>query len=96
MDVCVCVCLCVYVRLCAAYHLLVLYKDRTGRLGMSMASVNGSILVNYVQPSSPAELAGLKFGDEIASVSVSAVVSHRGTSPHGRLLDRAYYMQTTD
>ena len=70
-------CLCVCVRLCAAYHLLVLYKDRTGRFGMGVASVNGSILVNYVQPSSPAELAGLKFGDEIASVSV-VLWSHTG------------------
>ena len=51
---------------------MVLHKDRLGRFGLGIASVSGSILVNFVQRSSPAELAGLQFGDEITSVSGSS------------------------
>ena len=36
--------------------------------------MNGAVLVNYVAPSSPAELAGLKFGDQITSVNREAVM----------------------
>ena len=66
MCVCVCVCVCV----CAVgIRELVLCKDKKGTIGMCVMSISKGVFVAMVQKDSPAAMAGLRFGDQILSVS---------------------------
>ena len=56
--------------MCAAgIRELVLCKDKTGKIGFCVMSINKGVFVAMVQKDSPAAIAGLRFGDQILSVS---------------------------
>lgn len=48
---------------------LVLCKDQKGKIGLCVMSINKGVFVAMVQKDSPAAMAGLRFGDQILSVS---------------------------
>ena len=48
---------------------LVLCKDKKGTIGMCVMSISKGVFVAMVQKDSPAAMAGLRFGDQILSVS---------------------------
>lgn len=52
---------------------LILCKDKDGKVGVRVASVNCGIFVCLVARGSPAELGGLRFGDQILEVNGSQV-----------------------
>ncbi|CAH2232760.1 jg15506 [Pararge aegeria aegeria] len=48
---------------------IILCKDRDGRCGLRLHSVNNGVFVCYVAAGSPAALAGLRFGDQILEIN---------------------------
>ena len=48
---------------------MVLCKDAKGKCGVSFYSVNKGVFVCFVQKNSPAAIAGVRFGDQILTVS---------------------------
>ncbi len=44
-------------------------KDGKGKCGVSLHSVSKGVFVCFVQKGSPAAMAGLRFGDQILTVS---------------------------
>lgn len=48
---------------------VILCKDAKGKCGMSFFSVNKGVFVCFVQKNSPAAVAGVRFGDQILTVS---------------------------
>ncbi|XP_045785267.1 syntenin-1-like [Maniola jurtina] len=48
---------------------VILCKDRDGKCGLRLHSVNNGIFVCYVAAGSPAALAGLRFGDQILEIN---------------------------
>jgi len=53
---------------------VVLCKDAKGKCGVSFHAVNKGIFVCFVQKGSPAAMAGVRFGDQILTVRICAVV----------------------
>ena len=59
---------------------MVLCKDAKGKCGVSFHAVNKGVFVCFVQKNSPAAMAGVRFGDQILTVSLvgsSATSSRR-------------------
>lgn len=52
-----------------AIRQVVLCKDRDGKCGVRLHSVNNGVFVCYVAANSPAALAGLRFGDQILEIN---------------------------
>lgn len=52
-----------------AIRQVVLCKDRDGKCGVRLHSVNNGVFVCYVGAKSPAALAGLRFGDQILEIN---------------------------
>ena len=50
-------------------HEVTLCKDAKGKCGVSLHPVNKGVFVCFIQKDSPAALSGLRFGDQILSVS---------------------------
>ncbi|XP_034840064.1 syntenin-1-like [Maniola hyperantus] len=48
---------------------VILCKDRDGKCGLRLHSVNNGVFVCYVAAGSPAALAGLRFGDQILEIN---------------------------
>ncbi|CAH0720732.1 unnamed protein product, partial [Brenthis ino] len=48
---------------------VILCKDKDGRCGLRLHSVNNGVFVCYVAAGSPAALAGLRFGDQILEIN---------------------------
>lgn len=48
---------------------MVLCKDGKGKCGVSFYAVNKGVFVCFVQRDSPAAVAGVRFGDQILTVS---------------------------
>ena len=61
--------LCAPVRVCAGVREVVLCKDKKGTIGLCVMSINKGVFVAMVQKDSPAAMAGMRFGDQILSVS---------------------------
>lgn len=52
-----------------AIRQLVLCKDKDGKVGLRLHSVNNGVFVCYVAAGSPAALVGLRFGDQILEMN---------------------------
>ncbi|CAG5012705.1 unnamed protein product [Parnassius apollo] len=52
-----------------AIRQVVLCKDRDGKCGLRLHSVNNGVFVCYITNGSPAALAGLRFGDQILEIN---------------------------
>ncbi|CAK1552129.1 unnamed protein product [Leptosia nina] len=52
-----------------AIRQVILCKDRDGKCGLRLHSVNNGVFVCYVAAGSPAALAGLRFGDQILEIN---------------------------
>lgn len=56
-----------------AIRQVILCKDREGKCGLRLHSVNNGVFICYVQTGSPAALAGLRFGDQVLEINNVAV-----------------------
>jgi len=54
---------------CLGVREVVLCKDAKGKCGISFHAVNKGVFVCFVQKNSPAAMAGVRFGDQILTVS---------------------------
>ena len=61
--------MCVCVHVCTGVREVVLCKDAKGKCGVSFHAVNKGVFVCFVQKNSPAAMAGVRFGDQILTVS---------------------------
>ncbi|KAK2583376.1 hypothetical protein KPH14_009367 [Odynerus spinipes] len=61
---------------------LTLCKDKEGKIGLRVHSVNNGIFVCLVSQDSPAALAGLRFGDQILSVNDICVAGYTMDQVH--------------
>lgn len=52
-----------------AIRQVILCKDRDGKCGLRLHSVNNGVFVCYVADGSPAALAGLRFGDQVLEIN---------------------------
>lgn len=52
-----------------AIRQVMLCKDKDGKCGLRLHSINSGIFVCYVAAGSPAALAGLRFGDQILEIN---------------------------
>ncbi|XP_013186531.1 syntenin-1 [Amyelois transitella] len=64
---------------------VVLCKDRDGKCGLRLHSVNSGVFVCYVAAGSPAALAGLRFGDQILEINNVSVAGMSMDQCHGLL-----------
>lgn len=53
---------------------MVICKDGKGKCGVSFHAVNKGVFVCFVQKNSPAAMGGVRFGDQILTVSVGGLV----------------------
>ncbi|XP_049875871.1 syntenin-1-like, partial [Pectinophora gossypiella] len=68
-----------------AIRQVVLCKDKDGRCGLRLHSVNNGVFVCYVQAGSPAALVGLRFGDQILEINNVALAGMTMDQCHGLL-----------
>ncbi|KAG7188574.1 hypothetical protein KM043_008205 [Ampulex compressa] len=61
---------------------LMLCKDKDGKIGLRVHSVNNGIFVCLVSQNSPAALAGLRFGDQILSINDVSVAGYTMDQVH--------------
>ena len=52
---------------------MVICKDAKGKCGVSFYPVNKGVFVCFVQKGSPAAMGGIRFGDQILTVSLGAI-----------------------
>lgn len=64
---------------------VVLCKDKDGKCGVRLHSVNNGVFVCYVAANSPAALAGLRFGDQILEINNVALAGMSMDQCHGLL-----------
>lgn len=62
-----------------------LCKDKDGKCGVRLHSVNSGVFVCYVGANSPAALAGLRFGDQILEINNVSVAGMTMDQCHGLL-----------
>lgn len=68
-----------------AIRQVVLCKDKDGKCGLRLHSVNNGVFVCYVSANSPAALAGLRFGDQILEINNIALAGMTMDQCHGLL-----------
>ena len=68
-----------------AIRQIVLCKDKDGKCGIRLHSVNSGVFVCYVGANSPAALAGLRFGDQILEINNVSVAGMTMYQCHGLL-----------
>ena len=61
---------------------LTLCKDKDGKIGLRVHSVNSGIFVCLVSPNSPAAIAGLRFGDQILEINSTTVAGYSMDQVH--------------
>lgn len=64
---------------------VILCKDKHGKCGLRLHSVNNGIFVCYVEAGSPAALAGLRFGDQILEINDVAMAGLSMEQSHALL-----------
>lgn len=64
---------------------VILCKDKDGKCGLRLHSVNNGIFVCYVAAGSPAALAGLRFGDQILEINNVALAGMTMEQSHALL-----------
>ncbi|KAJ8722789.1 hypothetical protein PYW07_003969 [Mythimna separata] len=64
---------------------VILCKDKDGKCGVRLHSVNNGVFVCYVAANSPAALAGLRFGDQILEINNVALAGMSMDQCHGLL-----------
>ncbi|XP_046468330.1 syntenin-1 [Neodiprion pinetum] len=67
---------------------LTLCKDKDGKIGMRVHSVNNGVFVCLVSPNSPASMAGLRFGDQVLEINGVTVAGYSMDQAH-KLLRKA-------
>ena len=55
---------------------MVICKDAKGKCGLSMHAVSKGVFISFVQKNSPAAMAGIRFGDQILTVSAHLLNSN--------------------
>lgn len=68
-----------------AIRQVVLCKDKYGKCGLRVHSINSGLFVCYVAANSPAALAGLRFGDQILEINNRACAGMTMDQAHGLL-----------
>lgn len=67
---------------------LILCKDKDGKIGLRVHSVNNGVFVCLVSQNSPASLAGLRFGDQILEINGTTLAGYSMDQVH-KLLRKA-------
>lgn len=67
---------------CSFSSQLILCKDKDGKIGVRVHSVNNGIFVCLVSQNSPAAIAGLRFGDQILSINEVCVAGYSMDQVH--------------
>ncbi|XP_076321372.1 LOW QUALITY PROTEIN: syntenin-1-like [Tachypleus tridentatus] len=62
-----------------------LCKDKNGKIGLRLHSVNKGVFVALVNAGTPASLAGLRFGDQILMINDEVVAGYNMDKVHGLL-----------
>lgn len=68
-----------------AIRQVVLCKDKNGKCGLRVHSINSGLFVCYVAANSPAALAGLRFGDQILEINNRACAGMTMDQAHSLL-----------
>jgi len=61
---------------------LILCKDGDGKVGLRVHPINNGIFVCLVSQSSPAAMAGLRFGDQILNINDTCVAGYTMDQVH--------------
>lgn len=61
---------------------LTLCKDKDGKVGLRVQSINNGVFVCLVSQNSPAAMAGLRFGDQILSINYVSVAGYSMNQVH--------------
>lgn len=69
----------------AAIRPVVLCKDRDGKVGLRLHSVNNGVFICHVAANTPAALAGLRFGDQVLEINNVALAGMSMDQCHGLL-----------
>ncbi|CAG9585577.1 unnamed protein product [Danaus chrysippus] len=69
---------------------VIMCKDRDGKCGLRLHSVNNGVFVCYVAAGSPAALAGLRFGDQILEINNVALAGMSMDQCHAILKEGAH------
>ncbi|BES95583.1 Syndecan Hypothetical protein protein [Nesidiocoris tenuis] len=61
---------------------LILCKDKDGKVGVRVSSINSGVFVSLVAKGSPAEMGGLRFGDQVLQVNGNNVAGYSTEHVH--------------
>jgi len=61
---------------------LILCKDKDGKVGLRMVSINSGVFVCLVVKGSPAELGGVRFGDQVLQINGNVVAGYSMDQVH--------------
>ena len=61
---------------------VILCKDRDGKVGLRVQTFNKGVFVSLVIPGSPADMAGLRFGDQLLTLGKTELAGKSLESVH--------------
>lgn len=68
-----------------AIRQVVLCKDKDGKCGLRLHSINSGLFICYVAANSPAALSGLRFGDQVLEINNRACAGMTMDQAHALL-----------